>query len=598
MPTRLLVPATILSLSLVVTAQTKPGPVVSELCTKDNALETTKQQLLTSRTFDNSVQRIAVVLRYADLLWPHQREQARAGFLEAFELATQNYKENGDQDKSQPSQFLRRALPDQRYTVIAAYAKRDPQAARKLADQMLKDEAKETEEKGTKDLPAARKSAEKLLNVAFGLIATDQASALNFARASLRYPAVLQLAGFLYELSKTNSAAADQFYREALAAYAATTMDQFLYLSAYPFGNTRDAGEMPGYMFYKVPEGFTPNPALQRLFVQQLLNRVETQLQTPIDETGANSRLSETANMWMALSRLQSQIAANLPDLAESASQSRDKLYAMLNPNLQTRVGNTLQADNPPKLSFDEQVEAALKQSNVDQRDQMLTFAVLGAPKSEPVEKVVGVVDKITDSNIRPALLNWFYYFSTQSLITEKRLDEARVLVAKVTELDQRAYLSTRIAEEWLKQNEDQIRARELLNEISAAIGKAPKTIVSARALMALAFLYAKLDVNRGVEELGNAVRTINALERPDFTQQFMTMKIEGKTFGSFAAYATPGFNPENAFHEMGKVDFDGSLTQASTFSDKSLRSLTTLAVIEPCLLIVPKPKTTKVTKQ
>jgi hypothetical protein len=35
----------------------------------------------------------------------------------------------------------------------------------------------------------------------------------------------------------------------------------------------------------------------------------------------------------------------------------------------------------------------------------------------------------------------------------------------------------------------------------------------------------------------------------------------------------------------MGKLDFDGSLVQATNFSDKSLRALTTLAVIEPCFI-------------
>lgn len=106
---------------------------------------------------------------------------------------------------------------------------------------------------------------------------------------------------------------------------------------------------------------------------------------------------------------------------------------------------------------------------------------------------------------------------------------------------------------------------------------------MAARSLLALAYLYARVDTNRGVEELGNAVRTINALENPDFSRQFVMMKIEGKTFGSYASFQTPGFNPENAFREMGKLDFDGSLAQATAFTDKSLRALTTLAVIEPC---------------
>src|SRR5215204_5459190 len=69
----------------------------SSLCTRDNALDTTKQQILTTRTFDNPVQRITVLLRAADLLWPVDQEKSLAAFIEAFDLAVQNFKEKGDQ---------------------------------------------------------------------------------------------------------------------------------------------------------------------------------------------------------------------------------------------------------------------------------------------------------------------------------------------------------------------------------------------------------------------------------------------------------------------------------------------------------------------
>jgi len=221
-------------------------------------------------------------------------------------------------------------------------------------------------------------------------------------------------------------------------------------------------------------------------------------------------------------------------------------------------------------------------------------MAVTGASKDETVERVLGVIDKISDADVRGPLLNWFYFFRTQDLISDKKLNEARKLAVKVTELDQRAYLFSRMAEESLKEAEDQTQAREMLNEIADSAARAPKTIVSARALLALANLYAKIDANRGIEELGNAVRTINSLESPDFSLQFVMMKIEGKTFGSYAGFSTPGFNPENTFREIGKLDFDGSLIQATTFTDKSLRALTTLAVIEPCLQQTPKAKPQK----
>src|SRR6476659_5594617 len=87
----------------------------SSLCTRDNALDTTRQQILITRTIDNPVQRIAVLLRAADLLWPHDQEKSLAAFLEAFDLAVQNFKEKGDQTERASSSKLSAIiqLPDQ-----------------------------------------------------------------------------------------------------------------------------------------------------------------------------------------------------------------------------------------------------------------------------------------------------------------------------------------------------------------------------------------------------------------------------------------------------------------------------------------------------
>ena len=196
--------------------------------------------------------------------------------------------------------------------------------------------------------------------------------------------------------------------------------------------------------------------------------------------------------MWFALNRLEKQVQSNLPEFADAVARSKDKLFALFTPNVQRNVNGVIDADSAPKKSFDEQVEAAEKLTDVGRRDQGLTFAVTGSSKDEPADKVLSVIDKISESGIRDSLLNWFYYFRAQSLIKDKNFSEARKFASKVNELDQRAYLFTRIAEESLKVAEDQTEAREMLNEVANTISKAPKTIVSARALLALAHLYAK----------------------------------------------------------------------------------------------------------
>src|SRR5215470_3559722 len=114
-------------------AQQKPTAPNSALCTQTNSLDTIKQQIANTRTFANTVQRIAVLLRAADMQWPYQKEKALATFMEAFDLATQDFKSVND-DPKQAGKFLLASVPDQRYKVITALAKRDPAAAHKLSE--------------------------------------------------------------------------------------------------------------------------------------------------------------------------------------------------------------------------------------------------------------------------------------------------------------------------------------------------------------------------------------------------------------------------------------------------------------------------------
>src|SRR5688500_20224496 len=83
----------------VVAQPLKQTTSTSPLCTRMHAIDNTKQQILFTRTFDRSVQRIAVLLRAADLLWPHDQERSMATFMEAFELAVQDFKEQRSEER-------------------------------------------------------------------------------------------------------------------------------------------------------------------------------------------------------------------------------------------------------------------------------------------------------------------------------------------------------------------------------------------------------------------------------------------------------------------------------------------------------------------
>ena len=568
------------------TAQTpkvKPGPSQprSTLCTKPVALDTLKQQMALARTIDDPVGRIAVQLRVSDSLWPVDPVQAKAFFLETFDVAVQNFKANGSELKRSEN-HLTVESPDQRFVVITAFAKRDPATARKLASQVLEDDSRSATMTSS-NLQDGGVQAQKLLNVAMMLVTEDPANAVNFARASLRYPASLYLSMFLYNLARTNRSLANQLYREALLAYRERPMDQFLYLSSFPFGNDREAGDMLAWTTYSVPSGFLPDPDLQRLFLTTLLARANN-AQEVVPGTVPDDSLSDAAQMWLALSRLEDKVKEFLPDLLDDSIAAKERLHVMLNPASQERTRGAFGKDKVPVKSFDEQVEAAEKLSDVSERDGALAQAVINSSNEQTVERVLEVIDKISETSVRETLTNWFLFYRSQRLIGEKKLIEAKKLASKLDALDQRAYVYSQIAEVSLKQGEDQSEGRQILNEVSDAVNKAPKTVVTARVVLALAYQYAQIDKNRGIEELTNAVRLINSIEKPDFSQDWVSMKIEGKLIGVYGGFYTPGFSPPTAFKEVSKIDFDSVLVLAGTFMDKTLRASTTVAVIEPCL--------------
>jgi hypothetical protein len=251
-------------------------------CSRDTALGIIQRQIDLSRTIENDSKRIDLTLRAADLLWPHEQNQARATFTETFDLANRLYKEKGDAETREGN--LRVQGIDYRYRVITAIAKRDAAWGRKLSQQILDDEARDAAEKTKekdKDTAESVRTAEKLLTAASNVVETNSATALDFANRSLGYAASLQLPWFLYKLAATDRKLADQFYLQALNAYAHAPMDQFLYLSSYPFAANREIGEMPSYSYYPVPTGFAPNPTLQRAFVSALLGRAGELIQNP-----------------------------------------------------------------------------------------------------------------------------------------------------------------------------------------------------------------------------------------------------------------------------------------------------------------------------
>lgn len=578
----------------IASAQDKPpSPAVpASSCSRDGALDIIQRQIDLSKTIDDDVKRLSVMLRAADLSWLYDQSKARATFADAFEIATRNFKEKGDKDTNDGRSKVQGI--DLRFRAISAIGKRDSAWARRLLKQILDEEVQEAADKTAKESSQIARTGEKILGLATSLASSDQTAALALARSSLSYPAGIQLPFFLYKLSEANRTAADQFYAEALNAYARAPMDQFLYLSSYPFAERREIGEMPVYTFYPVPAALTPNPLLQRPFVATLLGRAGELIQNP--SSGAQgTRFSDASQIFMALSRLEALTATSLPDFSGALSEAKRNIFSLLSQAEQQKTGNTL--TDKPKKTFDEKIEAADKLANADNREAGIALAILDGAETESLEKLEAAAMKLDDLKLRSQIMSLAYFYRAQKAIKEKSIDESRKLAAKVEEADQRAYLYAQIATESLKQKKNDAEVREMLEEVLQAVVKAPDSDVKARAMLVAVHLYSTIDANRAVSLLGDVVKTINHVESIELSGDRINKKVEGKAFGTYGTLQTPGFSPENVFREMGKLDFDGTLYVATSLADKSLRALTTLALADQCMKDLPPPPKPKQTK-
>jgi hypothetical protein len=570
-------------------------------CSRDNALSIIQRQIDLGKTIDSDPKRIALTLRAADLMWPAEQDKARATFSDAFDIATRLFREKGAPDTNDGR--LREQGTDYRYTVITAIGKRDAAWAQKLSQQILDEEAEaakgdaEAAKEKAESKEQVTRTSEKLMNVALGLLATDQQSAIQFARTSFRYPATMYLSFFFFKLWEANRTLADQFYAEAVNAYGRSPMDQFLYLSSYPFAANREIGEMPMWTIYPVPNGLAPNPALQRLFVSTLLGRTRELIQNP-PPPQAGIRWTENSQLFMALSRIEPLIANSLPDLAPQVAEARESIAALLTQPEQQRTTDTMK--DPPKQTFDEIIESADKLANADTREARIALAVMNAAETgtESIEKLDAAGTKIEDIKLRRQVMSLAYFNRSQKLLKDKKvLDEARRLAAKIEEPDQRAYVYAKIADESLKQKKNDADVREMLEDLVDTVAKSPDSEVKARAMLVVVHLYSTIDANRAVALLGDVVKTINNIASIDLSGDRINLKIEGKAFGSYRGLQTPGFSPEIVFREMGKLDFDGTLYLASNLSDKSVRGMTTLSIADQCLKDLPPPPKPKQNK-
>ncbi len=584
--------AVLVALSTLVPAQSNTaGAGDSPLCTRDNAPDMIKQQIDLTKTFSYSFQRITVLIRAGDLLWPYQQDRARAVLTEAFEIATELEKENAE--KGPRSLLLRLQYPDQRYVVIRAIAKRDPRWAKDLIQRMLR----LGDASPTRDSLSDLLTAERLLESARNLISTDKNTAIELAQASFKYPTSFGLTRFLYALAQVDQRSADLFYGMALSAYASKPMREFLYLQAYPF-RLPTSLNTPVFSYYQVPPNLVTTELslyLQRKFVSLIVQRAQQTLEEPSDESdyyrGPSGRsMPPTVNLLQSLMELEPHIKGPLIDLLPAVIQAREKLLVSLSVDMQKLLlqpGREISI--APTKNFDEEIEAALKVPDVHRREDLIATAVLDdRSNSQRLERVVEAIEKVSDSNIRGHVMEQIYFRRATTAINSRQFDEAERLVSRVKGNEQRAYIYTEFAKTLLNNHEREGYASELLDQAISEAKKAGATVFAARTMLTASSLYTKIDLSRSIAVLTDAINCINKIENPDFVRDDQVKENlvprPGRRGSYRISFYMPGLDPQTAIGQMAKIDFDTALGQSNALTDKLQRALSMLALAEVCL--------------
>lgn len=154
----------------------------------------------------------------------------------------------------------------------------------------------------------------------------------------------------------------------------------------------------------------------------------------------------------------------------------------------------------------------------------------------------------------------------------------------KTARIEHRAVALFESARRQLDETAESAGVFDIRNSVSKPAGKAGNSVSKAQVLPGLAHFYERVDHTAALDELGKAVRIINAPDDPAIFSTFVYRQITGKDPTIYAVFHTPGYNPEAAFKEIGKNDFELSLSHVKGPEDEYFRMPAVLAAAKNCV--------------
>ncbi len=567
----------------------------AQACNANFAESLVEHQVLESKSVVEPVKRIKILLRSADFLWKLDPVTARTYFAEAWKMANDRFKETGfEQQKTEKGMITR--LPDQRMEVITAVSKHDAEWARKLSDQMLADFEKAKDTRKPQD--ETRELGDLLLLAGRSATTNPELSRQLFRRV-MRYRLFSHWFFAFNQLGRENPELAISLYKEAMQNYRNESPRRLLFLSGFPFANSRILGPDKFRIGDNVG-GLSPNLQLQRLFIETLFSRIaifaasEEDINRPAEidyhSDPPYTYQPEAAYMVTAVRELEPHVIEKFPDMLQRHGVAKSQAQSLMSADARRRLEERDKGNSNLSASFDEQL-AAVEKAHDDRKltDFMIARLVFWHEKTEEqFAKLEPWLDKVKEESPRKELINYFWFLRSKLAIKEKRFDDGEKLALKVPEIEHRALLMFDIAEIQSKNAADLSGLFDTLNRLSKLVRSADNSVAKAQLLLGLADMYQKVNNSVALDELSESIRVTNSLKDPNIFSNVVSRQIVGKEYAVFATFSTPGYDLEKTFEELGKRDFQMSISHANSLADKYFRTLAIIALSRNCIETAP----------
>lgn len=564
-------------------------PVIDEhVCDDEFAKSLVDQQVSESRFVAETDKRVRILTKSADFLWKFDQPQARGYFTEAYKVATERFKEKGFERKEYGG-GISSQLPDYRFEVLRAIAKHDTSWARRLSEELLKEYEETAKDRSGLD---QGRETNSMMSIALGHIKTNPALSWYIYRRLMRSDLDQEWFWNLFAIADKDQAFADQLYSELLASHANATPRRVNFLSAYAFGSPRVFGYESGQYAAAIHEGFSPRPQLQPRYLDLFLRRADAFASDPanFNVPPEQNRMPEAVYIVSAAAELEPIVMQSFPAFLPRLNMVRAKASAMLSEENRKSMADRDKWKSSGTRSFDERIAELEKADSEGKLKDSLILSMLMFPfkSDEQFKRFEPWIDKVTETESRTSIANYFWFIRSKFAIKEKRLNDARTFAAKVPEVEHQAILWFEIAEKQLEDINDAANVYTTLRDVAILARKAEDSVGKARVLLGLANLYEKLNHSFAVSELSDAVVVINKLKDADLQAGYILRHIKVKDSAMGASFSTPGYDLETTFTTLSKTDFSLPLSNAKAIDDKYYRTLAVIAIAKNC---IAKPK-------